>query len=132
MKDEVFAKEIVGKGGAVIPAEGSIYAPASGTVTMVFPGSHAIGITSDTGIELIVHIGIDTVKLEGKGFESHVKNGDKVEKGQLLVKFDQEEIRRQYDITTMVIVTNTNQFLDIVPIKTGEVEVGEDLLAVIS
>lgn len=132
VKDEVFAKEIVGKGGAVIPAEGSIYAPASGTVTMVFPGSHAIGITSDTGIELIVHIGIDTVKLEGKGFESHVKNGDKVEKGQLLVKFDQEEIRRQYDITTMVIVTNTNQFLDIVPIKTGEVEVGEDLLAVIS
>ncbi|MCI8888313.1 MAG: PTS transporter subunit EIIC [Hungatella sp.] len=132
VKDEVFAKEIVGKGGAVIPAEGSIYAPASGTVTMVFPGSHAIGITSDTGIELIVHIGIDTVKLEGKGFESHVKNGDKVEKGQLLVKFDQEEIRRQYDITTMVIVTNTNQFLDIVPVKTGEVEVGEDLLAVIS
>lgn len=96
---------------------------------MIFPTKHAIGVTSDKGVELLIHIGIDTVKLEGKFFDSFVKVGDEVQIGDVLVKFDKESIEKEgYDLTTMFVVSNTADYKDILPTKTGKVKAGEEIL----
>ena len=101
----------MGKGLAVIPTEGKVYAPLGGTVAALFPTNHAIGIVGDNGVELLIHIGIDTVNLNGKYFNPRVKQGDRVEQGQLLIEFDLHKIKAEgYPLETPVLITNGYDF----------------------
>ena len=128
VKDEVFSQKILGEGVAVIPSKGELYAPADGQIASVFDSKHAISMTTDAGVDLLMHIGMDTVKLEGKGFTPLVKNGDTVKKGQLLMKFDIDAIKAAgFDTTTPVIVTNNEDFA-VKPVADGAVAPGAALL----
>ena len=128
VKDEVFSQKILGDGIAVVPAKGELYAPADGTIESVFDSKHAISMTTDAGVELLMHIGMDTVKLDGKGFVPQVKNGDTVKKGQLLMKFDIDAIKAAgFDTTTPIIVTNGDRFA-VKPVADGAVVPGAALL----
>lgn len=112
--DEAFASGVLGKGIAILPTEGKVVAPCDGVITTFFNTLHAIGITSDSGAEILIHIGIDTVKLEGKHFTAKAKQGDKITKGQLLLEFEIEGIKHEgYSIVSPVIITNSDQFIDI-------------------
>lgn len=114
LKDEAFASELLGKGVAVKPTKGVITAPSNATVSAIFPTNHAIGLVLDNGVELLIHVGMDTVNLGGKHFESYVKQDDKVQKGDKLISFDIEKIKADgYDVTTPVVVTNTKSYLDV-------------------
>lgn len=130
VKDGVFSAGIMGKGFAIEPEEGEVVSPVRGSVTTIFKTKHAIGITSDQGAEILIHIGLDTVKLEGQWFTAHVKEGDKVAPGDPLVSFDLEQIKDAgYDVITPVIVTNTDQY-SFSPVKEiGKVQTKEVLLA---
>lgn len=132
VNDEVFSQELAGKGVAIVPSNNQVISPINGKVSMVFPTKHAIGLTSDSGIEVLIHIGIDTVKLEGQYFEVFVKVGDEIKKGDILVKFDKEAIEKEgYDLTTMFVVSNTLEYTNVLPIKIGKVKSGEDIINVI-
>ncbi|MGG1227815.1 beta-glucoside-specific PTS transporter subunit IIABC [Bacillus halotolerans] len=130
VNDGVFSAGIMGKGFAIEPEEGEVVSPVYGSVTTVFKTKHAIGITSDQGAEILIHIGLDTVKLEGQWFTAHVKEGDKVAPGDPLVSFDLEQIiAAGYDVITPVIVTNTDRY-SFSPVKEiGRVQTKEALLA---
>ena len=91
--DPTFAEEILGKGMAIKPTEGKFYAPADGTISTLFPTGHAIGLTTSEGVELLIHVGIDTVEMKGDGFKSHIKEGQAVKKGDLLLTIDLEKIK---------------------------------------
>lgn len=128
VKDEVFSQKILGDGIAVVPAKGELYAPADGHIESVFDSKHAISMVCSNGAELLMHIGMDTVKLEGKGFDPQVKNGDTVKKGQLLMKFDLDGIKAAgYDSTTPIVVTNGDAFT-VHPIAEGAVAPGAALM----
>lgn len=132
IKDEAFASGVLGKGIAILPKEGKVYAPAAGTVSALFPTLHAIGIETEQGAELLIHIGLDTVQLNGEGFEAMVKQGDRVEQGQLLIQFDKEFIEgKGYCMETPVLVTNSDDFLEIVETKETQVNAGEVLLTLL-
>ena len=114
VEDDAFSQEVLGKGIAIIPSEGKVYAPFDGTVITLFPTKHAIGIVSDNGCEVLIHIGMNTVQLNGKYFTSHVQQGDKVKKGQLLVEFDIDHILQEgYNLETPVIITDTKDYSNI-------------------
>jgi PTS system beta-glucosides-specific IIC component len=131
VNDAVFSQKILGDGAAIIPSEGKVYAPVNGTVSTVFDTKHAIGLLSEDGVELLIHIGIDTVNLEGKHFTAHVESGQKIKKGDLLVSFDQEMIKKEgYDTVTPVLITNTAEFHSIDTNASGNVKVGDVLLTV--
>ena len=107
VKDETFASGVLGDGVAVIPEEGKVYAPADGTILSVFDTKHAVCFASSHGTEVLVHIGVDTVNLQGRFFTAHVKDGDAVEKGQLLIEFDKEQIEKAgYDTAIPMIFTD--------------------------
>ncbi|MCD2491981.1 beta-glucoside-specific PTS transporter subunit IIABC [Lacrimispora sp. NSJ-141] len=109
VRDEVFASGAMGGGVGILPEEGKIYAPFDGRAETVFPTGHAVGLAADNGLEALIHIGIDTVKLDGKGFHAYVKPGDTVRKGDLLVEFDRRQIEKAgYDSTVIFIITNMN------------------------
>ncbi|WP_076800527.1 beta-glucoside-specific PTS transporter subunit IIABC [Latilactobacillus curvatus] len=129
--DKTFASEALGRGFAVVPSDNTVYAPANGIITMLFPTNHAVGIKTDDGAELLIHIGIDTVKLEGEGFEALAKVNQVVKKGDPLIKFDNQAIQdKGFDTTVMVIVTNTNNYLDIINSHENEVVTsGQDVSA---
>ena len=130
--DDAFASAVLGKGAAVLPEEGKVYAPADGVISTLFPTLHALGMETDEGVELLIHIGLDTVQLNGEGFEAKVSQGDRVKKGQLLVTFDKEFIESKgYCMETPVIVTNTDDFLEVVEIGEGETVPGDGLLKVL-
>ena len=132
IKDDAFASAVLGKGAAVLPEEGKVYAPADGVISTLFPTLHALGLETDEGVELLIHIGLDTVQLNGEGFEAKVSQGDRVKKGQLLVTFDKEFIESKgYCMETPVIVTNTDDFLEVVEIGEGETVPGDGLLKVL-
>ena len=132
IKDDAFASAVLGKGAAVLPEEGKVYAPADGVISTLFPTLHALGMETDEGVELLIHIGLDTVQLNGEGFEAKVSQGDRVKKGQLLVTFDKEFIESKgYCMETPVIVTNTDDFLEVVEIGEGETVPGDGLLIVL-
>ena len=132
IKDDAFASGVLGKGAAIIPEEGRVYAPADGVVSTLFPTLHAMGIQTDEGVEILIHVGLDTVQLDGEGFEAFVKQGDHVKKGQLLVTFDKEFIESKgYCMETPVIVTNSDDYLDVVEIGKDEIAPGEGLLKVL-
>lgn len=130
--DQAFASLALGKGAAMKPQDDTIAAPFSGKVSAVFPGNHAIGITSDSGIELLIHIGIDTVNMQGDGFTRQVNDGDTFSAGQALLHFDSAKIAAAgYEDTVMITVTNTMNFLDVVALAAHqEVQAGDQLLAV--
>ena len=109
--DPTFSEKLLGDGFAVIPTEGKVYAPADAEVTMVFDTLHAIGITASNGAEILIHIGMDTVKLNGQGFKSHIKIGDTITKGQLLMEFDIDFIKgKGLEVTTPVVISNSENF----------------------
>lgn len=129
--DPVFASGALGKGVAVEPTVGQVLAPADATVTTLFPTKHAIGLTTTTGVELLIHVGMDTVSLEGQGFTAHVNQGDVVTKGQLLVEFDMAFIQsKELPLTTPVIVTNSSGFSTIIPVSQETVNAGDLLITV--
>lgn len=132
VSDAAFSEELLGKGIAIIPKEGKVIAPFDGSVLTLFPTKHAIGLVSENGCEVLIHIGMDTVKLEGQYFTSHVHQGDKVKKGDLLVTFDLESLLKEgYCIETPVIVTNTKDYLDLIETQETEVEFGDDIITVL-
>ncbi|MCD2256267.1 PTS glucose transporter subunit IIA [Lactobacillus sp. CC-MHH1034] len=121
VKDPVFSSGAMGKGVAIEPTEGKLYAPVAGTVSLLFPTGHAIGINSDQGAEILLHIGMDTVSLDGKGFTPKVKQGDRVEAGQLLLEFDMATIKAAgLETTTPIIITNSNQYHDVKPVVVNQ------------
>ncbi|MEI0747999.1 beta-glucoside-specific PTS transporter subunit IIABC [Brachyspira pulli] len=132
-KDEAFGSESLGKGALIIPEEGKAVSPINGTVTTVTPTLHAIGLTSDSGIEILIHIGINTVELKGKYFKSDLKEGDKVSIGDTLLEFDIDSIVKEgYLIESPVIVVNTDEYLDVLEIESNvNVNYKDSILTVI-
>ena len=129
--DATFAQEILGKGAAIVPEKGVIYAPFDGKVDVMFETGHAVGLVGENGVELLVHIGIDTVNLEGKYFSPKKAAGDVVKKGDVLIEFDIEKIKEAgYDVTTPVIVSNTDQYAIVEKTATGEVTKESNLIKV--
>ncbi|PAB00311.1 beta-glucoside-specific PTS transporter subunit IIABC [Enterococcus canintestini] len=132
VKDQVFSSGALGKGVAIKPSEGKLYAPADGVVTTLFPTGHAVGITTETGAEILMHIGMDTVELDGQGFTVKVKQDDHVKKGDLLVEFDIEAIEAAgFSTITPIVVTNTSDFMDVLDMNQKEVIHGEDFLTIV-
>ena len=131
VEDEVFSQKILGEGIAVEPSEGKLYAPCDGVIESVFDTRHAVSITSDSGAEILLHIGIDTVKLEGRYFKSHIENGQRVKKGDLLISFDMEKIRGDgFKLTTPMIICNFGDYVSFEPLKQGEIMQGEEILRI--
>ena len=133
VKDEVFAGGALGKGAAIIPEDGRICAPCDGVISLVYPTGHAIGIQSENGAELLIHIGMDTVTLEGKCFNIKVKQGQAVKAGEILIEADLEGIRSAgLDTTTPIVVTNVDDYVDITVENVGNIKAGDRLLYCIS
>ena len=131
VEDPTFASEALGKGMAIRPSSGKIFAPFDGTVDMVFDTKHAVAVSSDSGVEVLIHVGIDTVNMKGEGFTAHVNSGDSVKKGDLLLEFDMDKIRAAgYKTTIPVIVTNSDDYNDVKAMKTGPVKPGDEVLKV--
>ena len=129
--DETFATAILGPGCGIEPTGDTVYAPFDGTITQVASTLHAIGITSDDGIELLIHVGIDTVKLDGVPFTAHVKEGDRVQAGDLLIEFDRQAILDAgYDLATPIIISNSDDYREIDTVASSAVEAGQPLLSV--
>ncbi|PAE83560.1 PTS beta-glucoside transporter subunit EIIBCA [Shouchella clausii] len=131
VNDDVFSSGLLGKGVAVIPDRDEARAPLSGEVVTFLDSKHAIGLKGDNGIELLIHIGIDTVQLQGEYFEAHVKQGDRVEQGDLLVTFDKKAIvDKGYEMVTPIIVTNHDQFATVKPVEAGHIKHGQPIITV--
>ncbi|EHI99131.1 PTS system, beta-glucoside-specific IIABC subunit [Clostridium sp. DL-VIII] len=132
VNDITFSEEIMGKGIAIIPNIGKTVSPVNGVVSALFETKHAIGITSDDGIEILIHIGLDTVKLGGKHFTAYVKSGDKVNAGDLLVEFDIEAIKKEgYEVITPVLVTNASDYKDVLSLIDKDVKEKDELIKVV-
>jgi PTS system beta-glucosides-specific IIC component len=132
IKDEAFSSEALGKGVAIEPSEGKVYSPVDGEITTFFPTGHAIGLTSDNGIEILIHVGMDTVELDGKGFTPKKAQGDKVKKGELLLEFDMKVIKDAgFPVTTPVVITNSDDYADVVPAEPGDVKQGQDIITLL-
>lgn len=133
VEDAAFSAGILGKGCAIIPAEGEVYAPVDGILTTLFPTKHALGITSDDGVEVLIHIGLNTVQLNGEGFTAHVQQGARVSRGQHLLSFDLADLKdKGYCLQTPVIITNTNNYLEILSTMQKEVMQDDVLLHVMN
>ena len=130
--DNVFSQKIMGDGVAIEPEDTVVKAPADATVTVVMKESgHACGLTLANGLELLIHVGINTVELNGQHYTAYVSAGDTVKKGQLMLEFDIPAIQKAgYDITTPVIVSNSDDFEHVEPVKTGTVHAGEEVLQI--
>lgn len=132
LTDDAFSMGVLGKGLGIEPTDGIVLSPVSGTVTVLFPSLHAIGITSDLGVEILIHIGLDTVQLDGKGFKSFIKQGDIVKQGQKLVTVDLDYVKSKgYSVETPIIITNHADLLDIVLKPQSEVKKGDEFFTVI-
>lgn len=130
--DEAFARGALGKGCMITPENGNVYSPIKGVVRTLFPTKHAIGIVSDDGIEVLIHIGINTVNLEGKYFEANVKQGDAVKEGQLLITFDIKNIEKAgYSTETLIVVTNSEDYLDVIEVDNNQHRHKETIINVI-
>lgn len=131
VNDATFAAEILGKGIAIEPTEGKVVAPFNGKVSAVVDTKHAVGLQSDSGVEVLIHIGMDTVKLEGKYYTVHVKEGDTIKKGDLLVTFDMNQIKKSgYKLTTPIVITNSDDYKEIKTITSGEVNALDKLIEI--
>ncbi|MFP7288777.1 beta-glucoside-specific PTS transporter subunit IIABC [Shouchella clausii] len=129
VKDEAFSTGALGKGLAIDPIEGKLVSPVSGTVSTLFPTYHAVGITTDSGVEILMHIGLDTVQLDGKFFKPFIKQGDRVEKGQLLIDFKLDQIKQAgFSIVTPIVITNSDNYKEIILTKTEKTNPGAQLI----
>lgn len=132
VKDEVFSSGAMGKGVAINPSEGKIYSPCDGTISVFFPTGHAIGLQATNGAEVLIHVGMDTVNLNGKGFTPKAKAGDTVKKGQLLLEVDLDEIKNaKLSAITPVIITNTADMKDVVATDAKTANVGDKLITIV-
>ena len=132
IEDPVFSSEVLGKGCAIEPSVGEIAAPADGVVEQLAETQHAVSLRCDNGLDVLIHVGMETVELKGKGYEPHVQVGDHVKKGQLLFRFDMQAIAAAgYALTTPVIVTNSDSFARVETLASGKVMAGQDLLRVL-
>lgn len=131
VKDEAFASGSIGKGVGIIPQKGVLYAPADGEISTVFVTGHAVGMITDKEAEILMHIGINTVEMNGEGFIKKVKDGQKVKAGDILIEFDIEKIKRAgYDTTTMMVISNSEEYSDIGVLNLGEVKQNNDILII--
>lgn len=131
VEDEVFSQKILGEGAAVEPSEGKLYAPCDGKIDSVFDTKHAVNMVSDDGVEILLHIGIDTVKLGGQYFEAHVSDGQEVKKGDLLISFDMDKIKAAgYKVTTPLIIGNTDDYASVEPVAQNSVSAGDIILKI--
>lgn len=131
VKDEAFSSGVMGKGIGIIPNSGYLYAPADGEISTVFITKHAVGMVTDEGVEILMHIGINTVELEGKGFKQIVKDGQRVKKGDILIEFDIDLIKdKNYDTTTIMIISNTEEYSDIEVLNLGNVNKDTEVLEI--
>lgn len=131
VEDEVFSQKILGEGAAVEPSEGKLYAPCDGKIDSVFDTKHAVNMVSDDGVEILLHIGIDTVKLGGQYFEAHVNDGQKVKKGDLLISFDMDKIKAAgYKVTTPIIIGNTDDYASVEPAAENSISAGDIILKI--
>ncbi|MFT8349600.1 PTS sugar transporter subunit IIA [Clostridium saccharoperbutylacetonicum] len=131
VNDPTFSQELMGKGIAIIPSKGRVVSPVNGVVAALFATKHAIALQSDDGIEILIHVGIDTVELEGKYFTAKVEQGTRVSVGEALVEFDVEAIKGEgYDVVTSIIVTNTDNYSDIIGTDKAEITEKELLIEV--
>lgn len=129
--DPTFADGLLGKGVAIIPADGNVYAPADGEVTMAFQTGHAVAMTTADGIEVLIHIGLETVSLEGKPFTMHVVDGQKVGKGDLMIEADLDAIRAAgREIITPVVVCNADAFSEVGTLAGRQVAPGDEVITV--
>ena len=128
--DKVFSSEMMGKGAAIIPNSEKVVAPADGEITVAYPTGHAYGLKTDDGADILIHLGIDTVNLKGKGFSSKVKQGDRVSKGDTLGTYDFKLVEKEgYDPTVMIVITNTSDYADVKRITGKEVKENDNLIA---
>jgi PTS system beta-glucosides-specific IIC component len=131
-KDEAFSSGALGQGVALEPTEGKLYAPCDGTIETFFPTGHAIGMKTATGVEILVHVGMDTVEMNGDGFTPKAKQGDKIKQGDLLLEFDIEKIKAAgHSIISPIVITNTDDFADVVPAESGDVNVGDEIITIL-
>lgn len=132
VSDPTFGECMLGKGVAILPAEGKVYAPADGEISMMFDTHHAVSMVTTDGIELLIHIGLETVALKGEGFEPHVQSGDQVKKGDLLLSVDLEKIKSKgYDIISPVVVCNTDDYTDVQGVLLEQAEPGEQIIKIV-
>ena len=132
VKDRAFSQNILGEGVAIYPEQGQVVAPADGVLTTLFPTHHALGITTGDGVEILIHIGMDTVRLEGQSFYPKVDQGAQVRKGEVLLEFDLKAIETAgFSLVTPVIITNTKAYIDIVETNEETVDFGDTLMSVI-
>lgn len=126
IKDPTFGEEMLGKGMAIKPSEGKVYAPFDGTVATVFDTRHALSLVSEKGTEVLIHVGLDTVMLKGQYYTAHTENGASVKKGDLLLEFDIEAIQAAgYDVITPVVVCNTDDYKEVIRTTGLQVEPGD-------
>lgn len=131
VNDPTFSEGMLGQGVAVIPSEGKIYAPIDGEVGMVFDTLHAVSLTADCGAEVLIHVGLDTVKMNGDGFVGHVQAGDKVKKGDLLLEVDLEKVKAAgYDTITPMLICNTDDYASVEGLSDKDVEPGDDVIKI--
>jgi len=129
VNDPVFSSESMGKGVAIEPKIGKVSSPVNGTISTIFPTGHAVGIMSEDGIEILIHIGINTVELNGKYFDAQVKQGEQVKRGDLLVNFDLDQIKESgYEVITPIIITNSNSYKEIVGTQNELIQTKDPLL----
>lgn len=129
VSDPTFSDGILGQGAAVIPDDNRFLSPADGTVTTIFPTGHAAAVTTDDGAEVLIHIGLDTVKLNGEHFTIHAEEGQKVSKGDLLLEADLAQIKAAgYEIITPIVICNTDEFAEVAMAQAGDVEAGDTVL----
>ncbi|MBO0488162.1 beta-glucoside-specific PTS transporter subunit IIABC [Vagococcus fluvialis] len=129
VNDEVFSQGLMGQGVAIIPKNGKVYAPFNGIISVFMESKHAIGIVGDNGVEFLIHCGLDTVTLNGQGFISHIKKGDSIKKGELLLEMDVDFIiNKNLDIITPILITNSNQYENISVSENTDVKVGQEII----
>lgn len=129
VNDPTFSEAVLGQGIAIVPEEGKVYAPFDGVADTVFETGHALGLSAKDGVELLIHVGLDTVNLKGKYFKTKVSSHDKIKKGQILLEFDKDAIQKEgYDIVTPVIITNSEKYGEIRSLASGPVEAGKEIL----
>ena len=131
VSDPTFADEILGKGLAIKPSSNTVYSPCDGTIDLMFDTGHAVNLVSDSGIEILIHIGLDTVSLKGKHFKTLKNTGDKVRKGDPLIEFEKDGIAKEgFDTIIPIIICNTDSYSEVKPLTDIDVKVGDKILTV--
>ena len=129
--DPTFSEGMLGKGAAIIPSEGKVYAPADGEISLLFDTLHAVSMVTTEGVELLIHIGLETVGLGGNGFEAHIKSGDTVKKGDLLITADLDKIKEAgCEIITPIIICNTDDYEDVIQTAEGMVNPQDAIITI--